>query len=81
MKPRLVAPAARPAPRGLAGDAVEGAEHAFQQQRDAEGQQQAVQVVELVQPAQHGFFDDDAEHADQQRREHQHDPVVQAEVG
>jgi hypothetical protein len=57
----------------------EGTEHAFEQQGDAERQQQPVQVVQLVQPAQHGLFDDDAEQADQQRGDNQHRPIIESE--
>jgi hypothetical protein len=63
------------------GHAEERAEEAFDQQREAEGQQQAIQVIELVQVAQQQALDDHAEGADQQRRQHQHHPVVQPEVG
>ena len=37
-------------------------------------------MVQLVQPAQHGFFNHDAEPADQQRRRDQHHPVIDAPI-
>jgi hypothetical protein len=79
MKPRLVAPdsSVRHVVR-LAGDAVLAAEDAFQDQRQAEGEQQAVQRVEPVQPLEDQAFDDDAEDADDQRREDERPPVVDA---
>jgi hypothetical protein len=63
---------------GLARDAVLAAEHAFEDQRQAEGEEQAVQRVEPVQALEHQALDDDAEDADDQRREDQRPPVVHA---
>ena len=61
-------------------DAVDRAEHAFDHQREAEREQQTVEVIELVDPAQHRALDDHTEHADDQRSKNQHHPVVDAEV-
>ena len=64
---------------GLAGGAEHLVQRAFDDERQAEGQQQTVQRIEPVQMAQEQPLDDDAEQADRQRREHQRGPVVDAE--
>jgi len=46
-------------------------------QRQAEGQQQAVQMVELVQARQHRALDQHAGGPHQQRRDHERPPVAQ----
>ena len=65
---------------GLARHAVELAEHAFEDQRQAESQQQAVQRIEPVQPLEKSALDDHAQHAHDERRQDQRDPVVDAEL-
>ncbi|SOY78555.1 hypothetical protein CBM2599_A10153 [Cupriavidus taiwanensis] len=60
--------------------AVGRAEDALDHQRDAQRQQQAVDVVELVDPAQHGLLDHHAQRGNDQRRQQQHEPVVQPGV-
>ncbi len=65
---------------GLARDAKEVLEQALGHQRQAEGQQQTVQMVELVQALEHAALDHDRQRADQQRRQHQRQPVVDAQV-
>jgi hypothetical protein len=59
---------------GLTGDAELVAEHAFDDQGQPEGQQQAVEMVELVELAQHGALEDHPEQADQQRGSNQAPP-------
>ena len=73
-------------PLQLIGDRVRQArgaeiilEHALDDQREAEGQQQAVELIEPRQPSQHGPFEDHAENADHDRREEQRPPIVDAE--
>ncbi len=63
-----------------ARDAVDGAEHALDEQREPQRQQQAVEVVELVDPAQQQPLDRHAEKADDERRRDEHHPVVDAEI-
>ena len=59
-------PAARRAPDRTGPDAPNtGASDALDDQRQAEGQQQAVEGVEPVQVPQQQALDDDAEHTDQ----------------
>src|SRR5574343_1851027 len=65
----------------FAGNAELVPEDALDDQRQAEGQQQAVEVVELVESAQHQAFDQHPDDADDQRRGDQRHPVVDAEAG
>ena len=62
MKPRFGRAAQRGGDRvGQAGDAVVVAEQALDDQRQAEGQQQAVEMVELVERLMHQPLENDAE--------------------
>src|SRR3546814_6316979 len=54
---------------GLAGDAIELTEYAFDDEGETEGQQQAVKVVQLVEPTQQRPLQEDAEGADDERSE------------
>ena len=65
-------------PIGLPGTAVVVGEDALENQRETEGEQQTVEVVELVQPRQHRALDDDAGDADDERRDEQRPPVPDA---
>ena len=79
MKPRLSAPANSVGHLvGQPGAAVVVAEQALDDQRQAEGQQQPVEVIELVEPREHRPLDDDADRADDERREEQRPPVADA---
>ncbi len=55
-------------------------EEAFDDQRQAEREEQPVEVVQLVEPFQHAALEEDAKRSDQQRRKQQRPPVVDAEV-
>ena len=66
---------------GQPGNAVDLAEHALDDQGQAEGQQQPVEMVEVVEPAQEQAFHDDAEGAHHNRGDEQRQPVVDPEVG
>ena len=65
---------------GQAGAAVGVAEQALDDQRQAERQQQAVEVIQLVQPADNGPLQNDPEDAHQQRRQDQRRKVADAEI-
>ena len=65
---------------GQAGAAVVVAEQALDHQRQAERQQQAVEVVQVVQPADDGPLQHHAECADDQRRQDQRREVADAGV-
>ena len=56
------------------------ARHALDDQRQAEGQQQAVEMVELVEPLQEQSLDDHAGDADQHRRDDQRRPIADAGI-
>ena len=66
---------------GLAGDAEPVAERAFDDEREAEGEEQAVERVEAVEARQGEALDDDAEEADEERRQDERRPVADAEIG
>ncbi len=59
---------------GLAGGAEHLVQRALHDQRQPEGQQQAVERIEPVQMPQQQPLDDDAEQSDRQRRQHQRRP-------
>jgi hypothetical protein len=65
---------------GQPGRAELVAEKPLDDQRQPECQQQAVEVIELVQACEHRPFDDDTENADGNRREQKRPPVAEAEV-
>ncbi len=61
-------------------------EHALNDQRQSECQQQPIEVIEAGQPLQHGPLQDHSENADRDRREDQRRPVsdarhIQQEIG
>ncbi len=56
------------------------AERAFDDERQPEGQQQAVEVVEPVEPLQEQPLDRDAGGTDQDRRQHQGGPIADVEI-
>ena len=55
-------------------------EHAFEDEGQAEGEEQPVEVVELVQAGQHGALDDDAHRRDDEGRGDQRRPEADAGV-
>ncbi len=55
-------------------------EQALDDQRHAECQQQAVEMIQPRQPLQHGALEDDTEQADHDRRQQQRPPVADASV-
>ena len=63
-----------------AGAAVVVAEQALDHQRQPEGQQQAVEMVQMIQPADHSPLQDHAERADDQRRQDQRREIADAGV-
>src|SRR5574343_896754 len=65
----------------FAGNAELVAEDARDDQRQTESQQQAVEMVELVQPAQHQALNQHPDNADDQRRPDQGHPVIDAKAG
>ena len=56
------------------------AEHALDDEREAEGQEQAVEVIEVVEPTQEEALDQDAGEADDDRRDDECPPVIQTGV-
>src|SRR3546814_9035473 len=65
---------------GLAGDAIELTEYAFDDEGETEGQQQAVKVVQLVEPTQQRPLQEDAEGADDEGSDDESEPVAQSGV-
>ena len=65
---------------GLPRRAVIIAEQAFDDQRQAEGEQESVERIEAAQLLQQHPLDDDAERADQDRHDHQRRPIIDAEI-
>ncbi len=65
---------------GLARGAVLVPEQALDDQRNAEGEQQAVEVVQLVQPLEHEALDQHAGDADHDGRDQQRPPVADAQL-
>src|SRR5262249_19135818 len=63
-----------------AGRAEVVTEHAFDDQRQTEGEQQTVEVVEPIEPLQKGALDDDTGDADDDRRDDERDPIVQTGI-
>jgi len=55
-------------------------EKALGDQRNPEGQEQSIQVVELVQPSQHTALDHDSEDGNHQRYQQQRPPVANAKL-
>ena len=53
---------------------------ALDDQRQPEGEQQPVKVIELVEPLQKQSLDDDAGDADQNRRDDQRRPIAKARI-
>ena len=65
---------------GQPGGAELVAEQPLDDQGEAEGQQQAVEVVELVEPLEHRPLEHDAEQPDHERRQEQRPPVAEPGV-
>src|SRR3546814_6258096 len=65
---------------GLAGDAIELTEYAFDDEGETEGQQQTVKVVQLVEPTQQRSLQEDAEGADDEGSDDESEPVAQSGV-
>ena len=81
MKPRLWPPASWAGMRVRQPRGAElVAEHALDDQGQAEGEQQAVEVVEVVEALEHRALEDDAEHAHHERREEQRPPVAEPDL-
>ena len=55
------------------------AEQALDDERQPEGQQQAVEVIEVIEARDEQPLDDDADDADDDRRQHQRPPVGNAD--
>src|SRR5579883_341972 len=66
---------------GLPGGAVFVLKQALDDERQTEGEEQAVKVIELVEPAQHAPLEHDPDSADDDRRYEQSPPVIDAELG
>lgn len=66
---------------GLAGRAVEIAEGAFDGERQAEGEEEAVERIERIEPSQHRAFDNGADEADEKGRENERRPIADAQIG
>src|SRR5262245_22925024 len=64
----------------LTRGAEEVPESPLENERQAEGQQQSIQMVELIEPLQEKPLDDDSGYADDERREHNRPPIPQARV-
>ncbi len=56
------------------------AERALDDEREAERQQQAVEMIKPVEPLQEQPLDDDADGADQDRHQHQRGPIADVEI-
>ncbi|MNE66375.1 hypothetical protein D3C80_1619200 [compost metagenome] len=65
---------------GRPGHAEQFDEGALDDQRQAKGQQQTVEVILTGDPPQQAALYEHAKDADQQRRQHQRDPIIHAQV-
>lgn len=64
----------------LARDAVDLAKTAFQNQGQAKGEQQPVEVIKVVEMAQEQAFDDDPEHPDDEGSEDERGPIADPDI-
>jgi len=65
---------------GQARGAEKVAECAFEDEREPEGEQKPVEMVELIEPLQKQPLDDDARYPDDDRRKDDRPPIIQSRV-